>query len=67
MKAQELKQLIREEVRKMLNENSQQEIQQILDRLRQINSDIEQSGPRDSNIDDAIDSLSEFLGTSPQY
>ena len=67
MKQSEFRKLIREEVRKVLKEDSQQEVQQILDSLRQINMGIEQSGPRDSNIDDAIDALSTFLGVKPKY
>ena len=69
MKTQELKNLIREEIRKILAEDEQyvigtysrEDITQLIDALENINMEIEKAKPRSTNIDYAIDDLNDLL------
>jgi len=69
MKTQELKNLIREEIRKILAEDEQyvigtysrEDITRLIDTLENINNEIENAGPRSTNIDYAIDDLNDLL------
>ena len=69
MKTQELKNLIREEIRKILAEDEQyvigtysrEDITQLIDALQNINMEIEKAKPRSTNIDYAIDDLNDLL------
>jgi len=69
MKTQELKNLIREEIRKILAEDEQyvigtysrEDITRLIDTLENINNEIEKDRPRSTDIDYAIDDLNDLL------
>ena len=69
MKAQELRKLIREEVKRTLNEAEDYsymkpfkgDIQKMVSALTMLNAKIEEKGPLSEDIQDAIDSLNELF------